>query len=118
LSIRSVSSATRTKSRIRNQKSACASGWPRARSIRGYVPQKYALFPDKTVLDNITFGPEVSEFSILTRLTMRYFRRRREFRREALQYLSRLGLHPPTRPSTPTSFPAACSSASPSRTPS
>ena len=27
---------------------------------RGYVPQKYSLFPDKTVLDNITFGPEVS----------------------------------------------------------
>ena len=23
---------------------------------RGYVPQKYSLFPDKTVLDNITFG--------------------------------------------------------------
>ena len=28
---------------------------------RGYVPQKYSLFPDKTVLDNITFGPEVGD---------------------------------------------------------
>ena len=35
---------------------------------RGYVPQKYSLFPDKTVMDNITFGPEVSEFSLFTRL--------------------------------------------------
>src|SRR5215472_17719492 len=38
---------------------------------RGYVPQKYSLFPDKTVLDNITFGPEVSEFNMFTRLTPR-----------------------------------------------
>src|SRR6516164_7702412 len=28
----------------------------------GYVPQKYSLFSDKTVLDNLTFGPDVSEF--------------------------------------------------------
>src|SRR5580658_1796203 len=28
----------------------------------GYVPQRYSLFPDKTVLANITFGLEVSEF--------------------------------------------------------
>src|SRR5271169_5256305 len=28
----------------------------------GYVPQKYSLFPDKTVLDNVTFGLEVTEF--------------------------------------------------------
>src|SRR5450432_107866 len=27
----------------------------------GYVPQKYSLFPDRTVLENITFGPEVTE---------------------------------------------------------
>src|SRR5262245_36271308 len=25
---------------------------------RGYVPQRYSLFPDRTVLDNITFGAE------------------------------------------------------------
>ncbi len=39
--------------------------------ICGYVPQKYSLFPDKTVMGNITFGPEVSEFNLLTRLTPR-----------------------------------------------
>ena len=59
---------------------------------RGYVPQKYSLFPDKTVLDNITFGAEVSEFSLFASLTPRYYRRRREFREQALDYLRRIGL--------------------------
>jgi NitT/TauT family transport system ATP-binding protein len=59
---------------------------------RGYVPQKYSLFPDRTVLDNITFGPEVAEFNLLTRFTARYFRRRRQFRQEAMQYIRRIGL--------------------------
>jgi NitT/TauT family transport system ATP-binding protein len=60
---------------------------------RGYVPQKYALFPDKTVLDNLTFGPEVMEFNLLTRWSPAFYRRRREFRRQALDYLQRIGLH-------------------------
>ncbi len=38
---------------------------PRPDRHRGYVPQKYSLFPDKTVLDNITFGPETEEFGLL-----------------------------------------------------
>jgi NitT/TauT family transport system ATP-binding protein len=59
---------------------------------RGYVPQKYSLFPDKTVLDNITFGPEVSEFGLWRRLTPRFRRRRAELREEALGYLRRIGL--------------------------
>jgi NitT/TauT family transport system ATP-binding protein len=59
---------------------------------RGYVPQKYSLFPDKTVLDNITFGPEVMEFGLWGRLTPRFYRRRSEFRREAREYLERIGL--------------------------
>src|SRR5438876_7381603 len=33
----------------------------------GYVPQRYSLFPDKTVLDNVTFGLEVSESVSLLR---------------------------------------------------
>lgn len=60
--------------------------------ICGYVPQRYALFPDKTVLDNITFGPEVSEFSLLRRVTPAFYRRRRELRAQALEYLRRIGL--------------------------
>jgi NitT/TauT family transport system ATP-binding protein len=59
---------------------------------RGYVPQKYSLFPDRTVLRNITFGGELSEFSLFGRLTPRYYRRRRELSEEAMSYLRRLGL--------------------------
>jgi NitT/TauT family transport system ATP-binding protein len=59
---------------------------------RGYVPQRYALFPDKTVLDNITFGPEVSEFTLFGRMTPRFFRRRRAFRAQAFDYIRRIGL--------------------------
>src|SRR5579863_3222453 len=59
---------------------------------RGYVPQKYSLFPDKTVLDNITFGPEVSEFSLLVRLSPGFYRRRKELRAQAFDYLRRIGL--------------------------
>jgi NitT/TauT family transport system ATP-binding protein len=58
----------------------------------GYVPQKYSLFPDKTVMGNITFGPEVTEFNLFTRLTPRYFRQRQQFRQQAMQYIRRIGL--------------------------
>jgi len=60
---------------------------------RGYVPQKYSLFPDKTVLDNITFGPEVSGFGLWSHLSPQFYRRRREFRDKAYDYLRRIGLH-------------------------
>jgi NitT/TauT family transport system ATP-binding protein len=61
-------------------------------STRGYVPQKYSLFPDKTVLENITFGPMVSEFGLLGRFTRSYYRRRSQVRDEAFDYLKRIGL--------------------------
>jgi NitT/TauT family transport system ATP-binding protein len=60
---------------------------------RGYVPQKYSLFPDKTVIDNITFGLEVEEFSLLARFTPRFYRRRKQFHAEALRQIRRMGLH-------------------------
>jgi NitT/TauT family transport system ATP-binding protein len=60
---------------------------------RGYVPQKYSLFPDKTVVDNITFGLEVEEFNLLTSFTPRYYKRRRDFRAEAMRQLAKMGLH-------------------------
>jgi NitT/TauT family transport system ATP-binding protein len=65
---------------------------PRPDRARGYVPQKYSLFPDRTVLDNIIFGLDVGEFNLFTRWTPRYFARRRVFRSEALEYLKKLGL--------------------------
>jgi NitT/TauT family transport system ATP-binding protein len=61
-------------------------------STRGYVPQKYSLFPDRTVLDNITFGPEVSEFGLWGRLTPGFYKRRRELRDEAYDFIERIGL--------------------------
>ncbi len=54
--------------------------------------KKYSLFPDKTVLNNITFGPEVCEFGLLRRMTPGFFRRRRELRSQAFEYLARIGL--------------------------
>src|SRR5579872_665773 len=63
---------------------------------RGYVPQKYSLFPDKTVIENVIFGPEVEEFNLFTRLTPRFRRRRRLFRAEALVQLRHMGLHDST----------------------
>ena len=59
----------------------------------GYVPQRYSLFPDKTVLANITFGLEVSEFGPLSLLSPARPKRMREFRAEALRYLRRTGLN-------------------------
>ncbi|MES1257798.1 MAG: ABC transporter ATP-binding protein, partial [Acidobacteriota bacterium] len=59
---------------------------------RGYVPQKYSLFPDKTVLDNITFGPETEEFGLLGRLKPSFRRRRKELRELAYTYLRQMGL--------------------------
>jgi NitT/TauT family transport system ATP-binding protein len=58
----------------------------------GYVPQKYSLFSDKTVLDNLTFGPDVAEFGAFPTLRPGRRKRMREFRSEALQFLKQMGL--------------------------
>jgi NitT/TauT family transport system ATP-binding protein len=59
----------------------------------GYVPQKYSLFPDKTVLGNVTFGLEVSEFGAFSLLRPTRLKKMREFRATALRYLERTGFH-------------------------
>jgi NitT/TauT family transport system ATP-binding protein len=58
----------------------------------GYVPQKYSLFPDKTVLDNVTFGLEVTEFGVLSLFRSAHRSRMRAFREKALRYLLHTGL--------------------------
>ncbi len=59
---------------------------------RGYVPQKYSLFPDKTVLQNVAFGPIAESFRLHRLLLPQWWKQRREIRAEALEYLERVGL--------------------------
>jgi NitT/TauT family transport system ATP-binding protein len=69
-------------------------GTPRTQPDRrcGYVPQKYSLFPDRTVLENITFGLEVTEIGLLGGWIPSRRARRKVFRSGALSYLRRMGL--------------------------
>jgi NitT/TauT family transport system ATP-binding protein len=69
-------------------------GSPRRQPDRrcGYVPQKYSLFPDRTVLENITFGLEVTEIGVFGGFSPGRRNRRKEFQSEAIGYLRRMGL--------------------------
>jgi NitT/TauT family transport system ATP-binding protein len=59
----------------------------------GYVPQRYSLFSDKTVLDNVTFGPDVSAFGAFPIFHPGRRKRMREFRSEAVRLLKQMGLN-------------------------
>ena len=61
--------------------------------VCGYVPQKYSLFPDKTVLDNVTFGLDVSEFGTFSVLRPSRRKKVKEFRAAASRYLELTGFH-------------------------
>jgi NitT/TauT family transport system ATP-binding protein len=69
-------------------------GSPRKQPDRrcGYVPQKYSLFPDRTVLENITFGLEVTEIGVFGSFSPARRVRRHQFQAEAIGYLRRMGL--------------------------
>jgi ABC-type nitrate/sulfonate/bicarbonate transport system, ATPase component len=58
----------------------------------GYVPQKYSLFPDRTVLGNIMYGPENAHSRMLARIRPSFYRFRKSLRAEAVSYLERMGL--------------------------
>ena len=60
----------------------------------GYVPQRYALFPDRTVLGNLTMGPETSRYHILGRLKPGFRAFQRDVRAEALRQLEYMGMQP------------------------
>ncbi len=60
----------------------------------GYVPQRYSLFPDRTVLENLAMGPETSKYHILGRLRPSFRAFRREVRAEAFRQLAHMGLQP------------------------
>jgi NitT/TauT family transport system ATP-binding protein len=58
----------------------------------GYVPQKYSLFPDRTVLGNVMYGPENACSRVLGRMRPSYWRFRRSLKSEARMFLERMGL--------------------------
>jgi NitT/TauT family transport system ATP-binding protein len=58
----------------------------------GYVPQKYSLFPDRTVLGNVMYGPENGCSRVLGRLRPSYWRFRRSLKSKARTFLGRMGL--------------------------
>jgi NitT/TauT family transport system ATP-binding protein len=59
---------------------------------RGYVPQKYSLFPDKTVIRNVAFGPIAEGFSLYKLLSPAWWRHRTGVYQAASETLSRVGL--------------------------
>jgi NitT/TauT family transport system ATP-binding protein len=58
----------------------------------GYVPQKYSLFPDRTVLGNLMMGPETAGYHILGRLKPSFRAFRKNVREQAFKQLERMGL--------------------------
>ena len=61
-------------------------------SRSGYVPQKYSLFPDRTMIQNVMYGPENAHSGWLGRLLPSYRTFRRELRAAAEAQLLRMGL--------------------------
>lgn len=58
-----------------------------------YVPQRYSLFPNQTVLGNLMIGPEMSQYHLLGRFTPGFRAFRKQLKADALLQLQRLGLH-------------------------
>jgi NitT/TauT family transport system ATP-binding protein len=58
----------------------------------GYVPQKYSLFPDRTMIQNVMYGPENAHSGWLGRLLPSYRAFQRQLREQAEEQLLRMGL--------------------------
>lgn len=58
----------------------------------GYVPQKYSLFPDRTMIQNVMYGPENAFCGWFGRLLPSFRRFKRNLRVEAEAQLLRMGL--------------------------
>jgi len=58
----------------------------------GYVPQKYSLFPDRTMIQNVMYGPENARSSWFGRFLPSFRKFKRQLRSEAENQLLRMGL--------------------------
>ncbi|MBB6143378.1 NitT/TauT family transport system ATP-binding protein [Silvibacterium bohemicum] len=58
----------------------------------GYVPQKYSLFPNRTALQNVMFGPRTAKYPLMPWLHPGFHAYRKELKTEATQQLLRMGL--------------------------
>jgi NitT/TauT family transport system ATP-binding protein len=58
----------------------------------GYVPQKYSLFPDRTMIQNVMYGPENAHCGWFGRLLPSFRVFRRNLRKEAERQLVCMGL--------------------------
>lgn len=58
----------------------------------GYVPQRYSLFPNRTALKNVMYGPRTAKYPLLPWLKPSYFSYRNQLKAEATQQLTRMGL--------------------------
>jgi NitT/TauT family transport system ATP-binding protein len=58
----------------------------------GYVPQRYSLFPNRTALQNVMFGPRTARYPLLPWIKPSYFSFRKRLKAEAQQQLEHMGL--------------------------
>jgi NitT/TauT family transport system ATP-binding protein len=58
----------------------------------GYVPQKYSLFPDRTMIENVMYGPENARSGWFGRFLPSFRKFRRKLRHQAEARLVRMGL--------------------------
>ncbi len=83
-------------SQFANQGTTYVDGKPvdRVSSDRGIVYQKYSLFPNLSVVDNIAVGPILRDTSIAGRILHlpQYYRERRKHREEAREMIETIGL--------------------------
>ena len=61
---------------------------------RGVVFQKYSLFPHLNVIENVSYGLELEEFTIAGRYLnpIKYKAKKKEYREQAISYLESVGL--------------------------
>ena len=60
----------------------------------GYVPQRYSLFPNRTALQNVMFGPCTARYPLVPWMNPSYFSFRKKLKAQALQQLEHMGLRP------------------------